>query len=64
MDDAEVVGRKDGYWVVISHDRRYFLHTTQFACAQEPHVGQKGRLGYVQQPASRVLIFTDRGDGE
>lgn len=56
MDDAEVVGKRDGYWVVLSRDRRYFLRSVQFSCAEEPHVGQKGLLGYVQQPASRMLI--------
>lgn len=64
MDEAEVVAETDGYWVVVSHDRRYFLRRAQFACSQEPHVGQKGRLGYVQQPVSRVLMFTDRAESD
>ena len=60
MDDAEVVGQTGGYWVVRSHDRKYFLNDAQFARAEEPHVGQKGWLGYVQRPASRVMMFTDK----
>lgn len=60
MEEAEIVGQAEDYWVVKSHDRRYFLLDAQFACAEEPHVGQKGWLGYVQRPASRVLMFTDK----
>jgi hypothetical protein len=59
MDNAEVVDQKDDYWVVISHGRRYFLSDAQLACKQKPHVGQKGLLGYVQRPASKLLMFTD-----
>jgi hypothetical protein len=59
MDDAEIVGRLDDYWVVMSRGRRYFLRETQFCNKQNPHVGQKGLLGYVQRPASKVLMFTD-----
>jgi len=60
MDDAEIVDNVDGYWVVVSHGRRYFLGEKQLDCKARPHVGQKGLLGYVQQPASKVLMFTDQ----
>lgn len=59
MEDAEVVDRTEGYWVVVTHDRRYFLVDGQFTSREQPHVGQKGRLGYVQRSASVVLTFTD-----
>jgi len=59
MDEAEVVDQVDGYWVVVSHGRRYFLRETQIECRDKPHVGKKGLLGYVQRPASKVLTFTD-----
>ncbi|MGE5515715.1 MAG: hypothetical protein ACM31D_07805 [Bacteroidota bacterium] len=60
MDDAEVVDRLEGYWVVRSRDRRYFLQDEQFSCREGPYIGQKGWLGYVQRPSSVVLRFTDR----
>lgn len=59
MDDAEIVDQVDDYWVVVSRGRRYFLREAQFCNRQHPHVGQKGLLGYVQRPASKVLMFTD-----
>lgn len=59
MDDAEVVDQLDGYWVVLSLGRRYFLRDSEIASQQQPHIGLKGLLGYVQRPASKVLMFTD-----
>ncbi|HLO77548.1 MAG TPA: hypothetical protein VK196_13915 [Magnetospirillum sp.] len=59
MDDAEVVGRMEGYWVVVSRNRRYYLTDDQFLSAEGPRVGLKGRLGYVQRPTSKILMFTD-----
>lgn len=60
MEEAEVIGRQDGYWVVLSCNRRYYLLDGQFSCRIGPHVGLKGRLGYVQEVVSKVLTFTDR----
>jgi hypothetical protein len=59
MDEAEVVDRSGGYWVVEAAGRRYYLSEEQFSSRQEPHVGQKGVLGYVQGAASKVLTFSD-----
>ncbi|MCR6632489.1 MAG: hypothetical protein NVV74_21945 [Magnetospirillum sp.] len=54
-----MVGKLDDYWVVTAVGRRYYLQEEQFACKDAPHVGQRGLLGYVQHPASKVLMFTD-----
>jgi hypothetical protein len=59
MEEAEVIEKSEGYWVVLSAGRRYHLSDEQFACERDPHVGQKGVLGYVQGPASKVLTFSD-----
>ncbi|HTH16109.1 MAG TPA: hypothetical protein VL974_05605 [Magnetospirillum sp.] len=61
MEEAEIVDKVDNYWVVLAGRRRYFLEDRQFACKDHPHVGQTGLLGYVQQPTSKVLMFTDQG---
>ena len=63
MEEAEVIDRVDKYWVVRAGRRRYFLLDTQFACKEHPHVGKTGLLGYVQQPASKVMMFTDAPEG-
>ncbi|MBC7905901.1 MAG: hypothetical protein H7Y60_04025 [Rhodospirillaceae bacterium] len=59
MDDAEIIDRVDDYWGVVSRGRRYFLRDSQISNKQHPHVGQRGLLGYVQRPASKMLMFTD-----
>lgn len=60
MESAEIVGRQDGYWVILSESgRRYFLQNEHICGRHPPSIGQRGVLNYVQKPASKVLTFIE-----
>lgn len=63
MDEAEVIDHSNGYWVVVAHDRRYYLREEQFTGRETPRVGLRGRIGYVQGLTTKTLTFTDHEDG-
>lgn len=58
VEDAEIVGRAHGRWVVESSSgRRYFLHDHEVTGPCHPEVGVRGKIGYVQGAVTARLTF-------
>lgn len=58
MEDAEIVGRAHGRWVVeASSGRRYFLHDHDVTGSGPPEIGMRGKIGYILGAVTARLTF-------
>lgn len=58
MEEAEIVEKTEGWWVILAKGGlRYFVTDRQIAGGRRPFIGQKGRIGYVQGPVSMMQTF-------